>query len=169
MPAAAKQNRPTRRLPASRSEQPLDHLILFFGRAYYSYVGLLERVLTEEGIDQWVQPGMGHVLFALFEQDNRSIKEIGARTQLACSTLTGLLERMTRNGLIERQRDEQDGRVTRIRLTDLGRSLEPRCRAVVGRIDSLLRTALNNTEMERATSLLQRLVETMRDAAANPT
>jgi DNA-binding MarR family transcriptional regulator len=143
---------------------PLDQLIWHLGRAYYGYVGVLERVLAEEGLEQYIRPGMGHILFTLFEQDARSIKEIAARSQLACSTLTGLLERMDRVGLIERRRDEKDGRVTRVRLTALARSLEPRCRTVVRRLDQLFRTGLGDASVEQAKALLQHMTAILRAA-----
>src|SRR6516162_5985987 len=121
MPTLAKARKANGRVPARRADaaDPLDQLIWYLGRAYYTYVGLLEQVLAETGLDRHVRPGLGHVLFTLFEQDERSIKDIAARSQLACSTLTGLLDRMESAGLIERRRDREDGRIVRIRLTPL--------------------------------------------------
>ena len=159
----AKANRRARRALA---DDPLDQLIWYLGRAYYTYVGLLEQVLTETGLDRHVRPGMGHVLFTLFEQDERSIKEIAARSQLACSTLTGLLDRMESAGLIERRRDREDGRIVRIRLTPLGRSLEPRCQAVAQQFADLFASHMGTAGVRRGKRLLQRMIQTMRSDAA---
>ena len=49
----------------------------YLGRAYYAYVGLLERVLANHDLDGHLRPGMGHVLFALFEQDDCIIRDLG--------------------------------------------------------------------------------------------
>jgi DNA-binding MarR family transcriptional regulator len=160
-PARARRHAP----PADRQAadgDPLDRLIWYLGRAYYTYVGLLERVLVEVGLDRHVRPGMGHVLFTLFEQDDCSIKEIAARSQLACSTLTGLLTRMESGGLIERRRDDTDGRLVRVRLTNLGRSLEPRCRQVVERLDGVFLDGMGEPAMHQAKQLLQQMIVTMR-------
>lgn len=151
----------TGRRPAANGDA-LDRLIWYLGRAYYTYVGLLERVLVEVGLARHVRPGMGHILFTLFEQDDRSIKEIAARSQLACSTLTGLLVRMEEAKLIERRRDGEDGRVVRIRLTPLGRSLEPRCRLAVQRLDQVFERGMGDRAMAQAKRLLQEMIETMR-------
>jgi DNA-binding MarR family transcriptional regulator len=105
-------------------------------------------------------------LFTLFEQDERSIKEIAARSQLACSTLTGLLDRMESAGLIERRRDREDGRIVRIRLTPLGRSLEPRCRAVAQQFADLFASHMGPAGVRRGKRLLQRMIQTMRSDAA---
>jgi DNA-binding MarR family transcriptional regulator len=140
----------------------LDHLIWHIGRAYYAYIGRLELILAETGLDRDVRPGMGPVLFCLFEEDGRSIKDIAARTQLSCSTLTGLLERMEAAGLLRRCRDEKDGRVVRVRLTARGRGIEPRCREVVQTFDQILQAGLGETRICQTKRLLRRFIEAMR-------
>ena len=55
--------------PASRRDErnsPLEEAYFFISRAFYAYVGYLERLLEELGLDEHLRPGMGHVLFALF-------------------------------------------------------------------------------------------------------
>jgi len=141
---------------------PLDEIAWHIGRAYYAYVGLLEQILAETGLDRHLRPGMGHILFALFEQDGRSIKEIAARTQLSGSTLTGMLTRMEKAGVIGRRRDDEDGRVIRVRLTPLGRSLEPRCRQVVGTLGEVFHAGMGTKDALLAKRLLRRLTEAMR-------
>jgi DNA-binding MarR family transcriptional regulator len=168
MPTLAKARKANGRVPARRADaaDPLDQLIWYLGRAYYTYVGLLEQVLAETGLDRHVRPGMGHVLFTLFEQDERSIKDIAARSQLACSTLTGLLDRMESAGLIERRRDREDGRIVRIRLTPLGRSLEPRCQAVAQQFADMFESHMGRGGVRRGKRLLQCMIQTMRSDAA---
>ncbi len=144
------------------ADDPLDQIVWYIGRAYYAYVGLLERVLAETGLDRHVRPGMGHILFALFEEDGRSIKDIAARTQLSGSTLTGMLARMEKAGVIGRRRDDEDGRVIRVRLTPLGRSLEPRCRLVIGTLGEVFHAGMGAKDALHAKRLLRRLTETMR-------
>lgn len=149
---------------AATSPDPLDQLIWYLGRAYYTYVGLLEKLLAESGLDEHVRPGMGHILFTLFAEDDLTIKEIAERSQLANSTLTGLLNRMETAALIERRRDSSDGRLIRVRLTDLGRSLEPRCHGVVQRMDAIFQNGMGAPAVRRAKRILQRVVKIMRDA-----
>lgn len=140
---------------------PLDRLIWHLGRAFYAYIGRLEIELADHDLDQHLRPGMGPILFTLFEEDDRSIKAIAARTQLSSSTLTGLLTRMERAGLVERRRDANDGRVVRVRLTALGRSLESRARAVLKRFDVLVAQALKPEEVDETRRLLRRFTAVM--------
>ena len=91
-----------------QGKDPLDTVTFFIGRAYYNYVGMLERLLVEEGLYNLVRPGMGHILFVLFQTDDCIIKEISKRVQLSSSTMTGLLDRMVRAGLVTKRRDDAD-------------------------------------------------------------
>ena len=145
------------------SDQPLGELIWDLGRAYYAYVGLAERVLVDASLSHVIRPGMGHVLFALYEEDGRTIKEIAARSQLANSTLSGLLNRMEKAGLIERKRDEQDGRMVRVRLTALARKLETKCCAMVHLVTGIAHEGVGEKNVPRAKELLRGLTSAFRE------
>lgn len=150
-----------------KDSDPLDRLIWHVGRAFYAYVGRLEIELADHGLGEQLAPGMGPILFTLFEEDNRSIKAIAARTQLSSSTLTGLLKRMEKAGLVKRSRDESDGRVVRVQLTPLGRELQPRCQAVLKKFDLLVAQALKPDEIDRAKDFLRRYTDTMLGRASS--
>lgn len=134
------------------------------GRAYYAYVGVAERILVQAGLAGQIQPGMGVILFSLYEQDGRTIKEIAARSQLANSTLSGMLNRMEKVGLIERSRDAQDGRLVRVRLTALGRRLEGRCREMTEQMREIIEAGLGKRKVAQAHEVLCHLTETLRAA-----
>jgi len=145
----------------SKPDDPSNATIWFLGRAYYAYVGVLEEVLAECEIDQYVLPGMGHVLVALFEEDQCSIKTIALRAHLSHSALTKLLKRMEQVGLIERTRDERDSRVVRVTLTALGRSIRPRFYKAVGIMNGLFSNGLGAKGAIQLKRLLHRLMETL--------
>ena len=142
---------------------PLDELCFDIGRAYYNYKLLLERTLVKAGLDRHVRAGMGHILFALFENDDCNVKEIVARTRLSFPTITVLLGRMEKDGLIERRRDREDGRAVRVRLTPLTRSLEPKCHQVVRRLNKVLQRGMSRAEVRRLRDLMSRMIRSMRE------
>lgn len=72
------------------------------------------------------------VMMVLWEQDGRAVKDIGHALRLDSGTLTPLLKRLEGMELVRRGRDTQDERVVRITLTDQGRALKDRARAVPG-------------------------------------
>jgi DNA-binding MarR family transcriptional regulator len=155
-------------MPASLKHSPedlssaLDSLSFYVGRAYYNYVGCLERSLAECGLDKHISPGMGHVLFALFEKDDRIIKDLAKQVKLSYSTMTGLLTRMERAGLIACRKDPEDGRATRVKLTALARSIEARCFKLLKEVNGLMESGMTGEEIRILKQLLSRMIETMR-------
>jgi DNA-binding MarR family transcriptional regulator len=145
-----------------QSDDPASSTIWHLGRAYYAYVGVLEELLAEFDLAHLIVPGMGHVLVALFEKDQCSIKTIAARANLSCSALTRLLGRMEQTGLIERNRDDRDSRVIRVTLTALGRSIKPRFYEVVQAMNDLFVAGLGARGADQIMRLLHRLTGTLR-------
>jgi len=64
------------------------------------------------------------VLVVLWENDEQTVGEIGERLALESSTLTPLLKRMEIAGMVRRERDPDDERQVRVRLTKKGRQLQ---------------------------------------------
>jgi DNA-binding MarR family transcriptional regulator len=161
MPAQARSKRP------SDQKDGLHHLDFYIGRVYYNFIGLLERRLEATGLSEYIVPGMGSILFALFENDDCIIRDLAIRVRHSPSTLTGMLNRMKRSGLIEQHRDSQDGRAARITLTPLGRSLEPRCRALLRELESILAGGMSRQEAETFKDLLSRADGNIHRAASS--
>lgn len=83
----------------------------------------LHRRETDRLIHEYeVYPGQPPVLFRLCEQDGLSQRELAQRVRLTPATLTVMLTRMEKTGLVERRPDAKDQRITRVYLTDKGRS-----------------------------------------------
>src|SRR5438874_6698498 len=65
------------------------------------------------------------VMSRLWFQDGLTQSQLQEQVGVDASTLTGLLQRMTRQDLVRRHRDAADGRVLRVYLTPRGRALRP--------------------------------------------
>ncbi|MEA9752326.1 MarR family transcriptional regulator [Xanthomonas campestris pv. raphani] len=70
------------------------------------------------------------VMLVLWENDGRSVSEIGERLYLDSATLTPLLKRLESAGLLTRTRAAHDERQVVITLTDAGRALRSKAGAV---------------------------------------
>jgi DNA-binding MarR family transcriptional regulator len=92
-------------------------------------VGRLSRRLSAEMDRRMRERGItfaqAAVLSRLWWQDGLMQSDLLEQVGLDASTLTGLLQRMTRQGLVRRKRDGADGRVLRVHLTPRGRALRP--------------------------------------------
>jgi MarR family transcriptional regulator, organic hydroperoxide resistance regulator len=69
-------------------------------------------------------------LLVLWEQDGITVNEMGERLILNTNTVTPLLKRMESLGLLERKRSTEDERRVIITLTEEGRGLKKKARAI---------------------------------------
>lgn len=72
--------------------------------------------------DQDVHPGQPPVLFELSRHDGLSQRELAAKMRVKAATVTVMLNRMVKNGHVERRPDPNDQRIQRVYLTDKGRA-----------------------------------------------
>lgn len=70
------------------------------------------------------------VMMVLWEKDCQPVNDIAKRLFLETNTVTPLLKRMEAEGLVERLRDEADGRKVLVRLSAAGRALEEEASSV---------------------------------------
>jgi DNA-binding MarR family transcriptional regulator len=97
----------------------------------------------------------------------RRITELAATEVLAQPTVTQLVDRLQKRGLVERARDARDGRVVLVSITAAGRETLGQLRA---EYRALLREAAGDLPEEelaalvRATDTLQRLIDAVQDA-----
>jgi len=83
----------------------------------------LKRELGAADVER-VRPAYLGVLMSLWREDGLIVVELGRRAGLEPSSMTGLLDRMARDGLLRRSPDPADRRVHRIHLTEAGRDAE---------------------------------------------
>ena len=81
----------------------------------------MDRRMREHGLTF----AQAAVMSRLWRHDGLTQSELQEQVGVDASTLTGLLQRMTRQGLVRRRRDRADGRVLRVHLTPHGRALRP--------------------------------------------
>jgi DNA-binding MarR family transcriptional regulator len=122
---------------------------------------MLARILSETGLDQWVRPGMGPVLYALYARDNCTISDIADRTLLSASTLTGTLKALERSGLVRLSKDKTDRRAVRVRVTPLGRKLEPQLHELRREVQRVLRGDLDDEGVQQAKMRLAEMIHAM--------
>jgi DNA-binding MarR family transcriptional regulator len=77
-----------------------------------------------------LHPGQEMLLLRLWPGDGLAQSQLAADMCVQPATLTKMLDRLVRNGLVERRVDADDQRVSRIYLTDAGRALQAPVEAV---------------------------------------
>lgn len=65
--------------------------------------------------------GQSYILIALMEEDGSTLTRVGQRANLESSTITSMVDRMERDGLVTRRPSQEDRRTIRLYITDKGR------------------------------------------------
>ena len=68
--------------------------------------------------------GQTHVLRALWEQEGMTHGELAAQIRVQPATITKMIQRMEKAGFVARRPDPKDQRVSRVYLTEAGRTVQ---------------------------------------------
>lgn len=109
------------------------------------------------------------VMLVLWERDEQRVSDIGSRLYLDSATLTPLLKRLERAGLVTRTRDAEDERAVRIALTAAGGALRRRAQDVPARIGDAVAEEGGATGTRALVRALDRLRDRLHAAAMAPT
>lgn len=116
---------------------------------------LLAQALHEQIEPLGVVPGQFAQLLALFEQDGLTQRELCDRVSIEQATMAKTLQRMERDGLIQRQPDPADARRAHVLLTDRAHDLERPLVAAAKRVNA---TATHGLSDQEVTAVMQALV-----------
>lgn len=83
----------------------------------------VEKHIAQELERFGVSMAQSFVLFSLLENDGATLSEIGALAHIENSSLTTMVDKLEKEGLVERSLYPQDRRVIKLFLTDAGRRL----------------------------------------------
>jgi DNA-binding MarR family transcriptional regulator len=106
----------------------------------------LTMYLEEQTRDLGVSPLEGHVLTYLRKYAPAPVGELGRVFGLKQSTLTSLLDRLQRDGLVRREPNPSDRRSLLIHLTGRGGELTARLNRMLERLEDDIRARLRRTE-----------------------
>ena len=117
---------------------------------------VFEKILTAQGIEAF-NGAQGRILYVLWQEDGVPIKTIAERCGLAITSLTTMLERLEKSGLIIRQQDSGDKRKTLIFLTDKAKALKEDYDAVSDRMSAIFYQGFTEEEIRNFEEHLERI------------
>ena len=103
--------------------------------------------------------GQGFILFHLWHHDGIAQNAIAKALHVSPATVTNTLKRMERDGWITRERDPEDQRIVRVRLTEKARALREEARNVFRKLDREMTSVLTKDERRILQELLVKLHE----------
>ncbi|MEU8120322.1 MarR family transcriptional regulator [Spirillospora sp. NPDC049024] len=118
---------------------------------------LVNAVYAESAREYGLTSQQGQLLCVLMRRP-LGMGELGAMLGLAKSSLTGLVDRTERNGLVRREADPRDQRAVRVALTERGSGLVEEFYAETCRRVDRLPEGLSEAERDTLADLLGRVV-----------
>lgn len=105
------------------------------------------------------------VLMVLWENDNQPVNDIARRLVLETNTVTPLLQRMEKLGLVSRKRGKEDKRQQIVSLTSKGKALEEEAFATIpsGWYQQLSACPLKQEDYPRLEQNLDAIIETFKN------
>jgi DNA-binding MarR family transcriptional regulator len=141
---------------------PDDHeLILLITRTAIRIREAIRVTLARHGL----QRPQNLVLDALAESDGRTPGELAAVLEVSGPTAVKMAQRMEANGLVVRRRDDPDGRLVRVYLTERGRELQGPIHNEVERIAKQAAAGVNARDREVVLRSLETVRENLRGGA----
>ncbi len=137
---------------------PLDCPYYLVSRTALLMSTRFKRMLVEAGFKQ-VKPAYLWALLSLWRSDGLKVVDLAREAALETSTMTGLLDRMERDGLVIRTPDADDRRTLRIYLTHEGKKLQqPLIDLALLMIDELL-MGIPEEEVSVVNDVLRRILQ----------
>jgi DNA-binding MarR family transcriptional regulator len=96
----------------------------------------------------------GMILFHLWRQDGIAQNVLAQALHIRPPTATSTLQRMQRDGWVERRRDGKDQRIVRVHLTDKAKSLRKEANAMFIELDQELTSVLTDQERDMFMEIL---------------
>jgi MarR family transcriptional regulator, organic hydroperoxide resistance regulator len=107
--------------------------------------------------------GQDLLLEQLWRHDGLSQSSLVARLGVEPPTVTKMLQRLERAGLLRRERDPDNPRLWRVFLTERGRELQLPVRDLRRQVERRLLTGLSDEDRERLIALLARVTANLRE------
>ena len=99
-----------------------------------------------------ITPPQFQALLYLVKEEDLTIGELSKRMYLACSTITDLVDRMEKNKMVKRVRDDKDRRVVRVSVLEKGHKIIEK---VLTARREYLRNILDDLSEEQKTFILE--------------
>lgn len=123
---------------------------------------VFNRILKEEGIYEF-NGQQGRILFSLWRDEKLSLIELSKRTSLAKTTLSTMIDRMRKNGLVIVEESKEDKRNLVIYLSDKTLALEDKINNATKRITDIFYKDFSEKEANELDRLLIKIKENLKD------
>lgn len=132
-----------------------DSICVLLAKAEQKHYLYTKKLLSDNAMG--ITPGQMTVLYALFRGDGIAITELGKKVFLDNSTLTGLIDRLEKLGLVYRAAAPEDRRSYCIFLTEKARGLEQAITDTMASVESTMTAECTPAEIETFRRVLRKI------------
>ena len=143
-----------------------DNLGLHLFKAYFSIYKYLKRRFSDHQIENMNPTRLG-ILLALADSDGVIMSKLGQRLFLEKSTMTGVIDKMEAEGLVERRNDVSDRRALRIYLTPKAKRLNDRIFKIIDKVYADLSGDLTPQDLATSVKVTKKIGQAAHDLSAN--
>lgn len=130
---------------------------LYNARIHFLAGRIFARKLKQRGVTG-LNPGQGRILFSLWDRPRQTVGELAEATSLNPSTLTLMLDRLEKAGVVKRQASPTDRRSVIVTLTEKNPQLQRRYRAVLREMENVFYQGFSRGEIEACEGFLERIL-----------
>jgi DNA-binding MarR family transcriptional regulator len=116
-------------------------------RTYLSNTMIMENVR--------VTPAQAGILFLLAEKDGMTMSELSRILSIDNSTITGLVDRLEKSGLVRRNTSLNDRRTLHVYISPEGKQEMDKARSIVMRVNREIKDGFTEEELEAFKKILQ--------------
>lgn len=132
----------------------LENLGFLLAKAMERYNQRIVEVFAARGFPE-VRASFGSVLVPLFEEDGLRVGELARRSRLSKQSMTGLVKLCHDAGLVVRELDPDDGRASRIFLSDRGQEFRTVALDTLDQLDAELVATLGQPDRDALITALK--------------
>lgn len=120
-------------------------------------------VLSRNGLED-LAGARGRIIFTLWSEDNIPIKKLVEKTSLDKATLTGIIDRLERDGYVKRVQSSEDKRVTLVSRTGKDEIFKSKIAKVSDQQNSIFYKDFSISEIEEFENYLKRILKNCKEA-----
>lgn len=125
-------------------------------------------ILSRNGLED-LAGARGRVIFALWNEDNIPIKKLVEKTSLDKATLSGIIDRLERDGYVKRIPSPDDKRATLISRTGKDEIFKSKIPEVSKQQNKLFYKGFSTSEIKEFEEYLKRILQNCKEAEAEKT
>jgi len=143
-----------------------DNLGIHLFKAYFSIYKYLKKTFSDHHIENMNPTRLG-ILLALADQDGVIMSKLGQRLFLEKSTMTGVIDKMEADGLVERRSDRTDRRALRISLTPKAKRLNEKILKIIDKAYQDLSGDLTSEDLAASVKVSKQIGQAAYELSAN--